>query len=88
MIYNMGDKILEKVLSKQNDSNIRFSDLQTLLKQLGFECRIKGDHYIYYSDSIPDIINIQPDGNKAKAYQVKQVRQIIYKYHLGGSDNA
>lgn len=84
----MDNKTLEKILSKQNDSNIRFSDLQTLLSKLGFECRIKGDHYIYYSSKFPEIINIQPDGNKAKAYQVKQIRQIINKYHLGGADNA
>lgn len=84
----MDNKTMERILSKQNDSNIRFSDLQTLLRQLGFECRIKGDHYIYYNSKFPEIINIQPDGNKAKAYQVKQIRQIINKYNLGGTDNA
>ncbi len=35
-------------------------------------------------DNINELINIQPDGNKAKAYQVKQVRNIILKYKLGG----
>ena len=84
----MSDKVLEQVLSRRNDSNIRFGDLQALLKRLGFEYRVKGDHFIYYSNDFPDIINIQPDGNKVKAYQVKQVRQIIYKHRLGGVKDA
>ena len=34
------------------------------------------------NEFIDEIINIQPDGNKAKPYQVKQVRNIILKYGL------
>jgi hypothetical protein len=49
---------------------------------LGFDVRIKGDHFIYTQKSVIYIINIQPIGNKAKAYQVKQVRNIILKYKL------
>jgi len=37
---------------------------------------------IYHHDSIVEIINIQPVGFEAKAYQVKQVRNIILKYKL------
>jgi hypothetical protein len=33
------------------------------------------------------IINIQPIGNKAKAYQVKQVRGILVKYQMRRSMN-
>jgi len=33
-----------------------------------------------------EIINIQPNGNKAKAYQVKQVREIIVKYNKNIND--
>jgi hypothetical protein len=36
-------------------------------------------------DGVDDILNIQPSGNKAKPYQVKQVRELILKYQLGGS---
>ena len=43
---------------------------------------VKGDHFIYYKNGIDEIINIQPEGNKAKAYQVKQIRNIILKYRL------
>ena len=69
------------------DKNISFLDLQKLLAVLGFQCRIKGDHYIYYKNGIAEIINIQPEGNKAKAYQVKQVRCIILKYKMSFSKN-
>lgn len=65
------------------DKNIRFQDLVKLLNDFGFSVRIKGDHYIYYREGVEEIINLQPlkDG-KAKAYQVKQGRGIIFKYKL------
>ena len=77
------EKILQEVMSGTKDRNIRFTELQKLLEILGFECRIKGDHFIYYKKGIEEIINIQPEGNKAKAYQVKQVRNLILKYMMG-----
>jgi predicted RNA binding protein YcfA (HicA-like mRNA interferase family) len=74
------EKILQSVMSGFQDKNIKFSDLQKLLDNLGFHCRIKGDHFIYWKNGIGEIINLQPDGNNAKPYQVKQVRNIILKY--------
>ena len=35
-----------------------------------------------FNKGVAEIINIQPEGNKAKAYQVKQVRCIILKYKM------
>ncbi len=75
-------KILAAVLDAGRDNNILFTDLQRLLDYLGFEHRTRGSHFIYWHDDIEEIINIQPDGSKAKAYQVKQVRDIIRKYRL------
>ena len=46
-----------------------------------------GSHHIFTKDGIQEIINFQPKGTSAKPYQVKQVRAIILKYHLGGSDD-
>lgn len=68
-----------------SDNNIVFNDLRKLLAILGFDERIKGDHYIFTKGNIEEILNIQPKGDKAKAYQVKQVRNIILKYKLGGN---
>ena len=44
--------------------------------------RVKGDHHIYTCKGLPEIINIQPKGNMAKPYQVKQIREIILRYHI------
>lgn len=79
------EKLLLSILSGTRDKNLLFSDLQTVLDRLGFQCRIKGDHFIYTKAGVEEIINIQPAGNMAKPYQVKQVRGIILKYQLGGS---
>lgn len=78
------EKLLFSILSGTRDKNLLFSDLQTVLDRLGFQCRIKGDHFIYTRDGVEEIINLQPAGNRAKPYQVKQVRNIILKYQLGG----
>jgi len=78
-------KVLNKVLTGLSDKNIRFQDLKKFLNNFGFSERIKGDHHIFYKEGIDEIINLQPlrDG-KAKAYQVRQVRGIIFKYKLHG----
>ncbi|MCD8160146.1 MAG: type II toxin-antitoxin system HicA family toxin [Clostridiales bacterium] len=82
------EKQLAAILSGTKDRNILFSDLRAVLDRLGFDCRIRGDHFIYTKDGVEEIINIQPAGSKAKPYQVKQVREIILAYQLGGAINA
>lgn len=57
------EKIMYSIMSGTQDSNIRFSDLQKILEALGFQYRIKGDHFIYWKDGVVEIINIQPQGN-------------------------
>ena len=76
------EKIIPRVLSGSSDRNIEFNDLCNLLETLGFNNRIKGGHHIYFKDGIEEIINLQPVNNKAKPYQVKQVRQVLIKYKL------
>jgi hypothetical protein len=70
----------------ESDANIDFDDLRRLLNSPGFAERIKGSHHIFAKDGVEEINNIQPKGNKAKSYQVKQVRNLILKYRLGVSD--
>lgn len=77
------DKILEQILRGTSDNNIDFIDFCTLLKRLSFQERIKGSHHIFYQEKISEIINIQPNDSKAKAYQIKQVRHLIINYKLG-----
>jgi hypothetical protein len=75
-------KILDRVLRGTSDANIRFDDLLALLVHLGFVERVRGDHHIFTRDDVPEILNLQPRGSQAKAYQVKQVRGIIVTHRL------
>jgi hypothetical protein len=77
-------KTLDRVLRGNADANIRFADLRTLLSHLGFEERIRGDHHIFAREGVPEILNLQPRGGKAKSYQVKQVRGVLLSYRLAG----
>lgn len=78
------EKLLLQILQGVSDANISFDDLCGLLKKLGFEERIRGSHHMFRKSGIIEKINLQDDGGKAKAYQVRQVRVVILKYSLGG----
>lgn len=80
------EKILRRLLSGASDNAIRFDDLCSLLKSLGFEERVRGSHHLFRAAGIEDRINLQRDGRDAKPYQVKQVRAVILKYKLGGAE--
>lgn len=79
------EKLLFKILRGTSDNNIKFNELVKLLNVFGFIERIKGDHHIFYKEGIEEIINIQPKNSMVKSYQVKQIRNIIIKYRLGGN---
>lgn len=81
------DELLSRILRGPSDANIPFNQLRYLLRRLGFAERIRGDHYIFTKDGVKEILNLQPKGNKAKPYQVKQVRGVIVKYRLAGGSN-
>lgn len=82
------DKLLTKILLGTSDANISFAQLCQLLRNLDFEERIRGSHHIFAKEGVEEILNLQPKGALAKAYQVKQVREVMLKYHLGGQDDA
>ena len=75
-------KFHDRLLSGTADADISFNDLCNLLRQLGFDERVRGDHHIFTRDGVEEILNIQPKGAQAKPYQVRQVRTIIRKYNL------
>ena len=81
------EKILKRILGGASDTNIGFDELCGLLRSLGFSERIRGSHFIYTMDAIDEILNVQSKNGKAKPYQVKQVRNVIVKYKLGGDIN-
>jgi hypothetical protein len=75
-------KTLGRILRGDADANIRFGDLCALLQHLGFAERVRGDHHIFTRDGVEEILNLQPRGNNAKPYQVKQVRAVLTTYQL------
>ena len=75
-------KLFKYIMMKRGDANVPFDGLCQLLKGFGFEERIKGDHRIFTRSDVEEIINLQPIGSKGKPYQVKQVRNLFFKYGI------
>ena len=78
------DKLLFQILRGTADANVPFDDLCKLLQRAGFEERIRSSHHMFRKEGVIEKINLQRDGNKAKVYQVRQVRAVLLKYKLGG----
>ena len=77
-------KLLRRLLDGRSDQAIRFEELCTLLRRLGFgERRPGGSHRIFVRGDVAEILNLQPrsDGT-AKPYQLRQVRDVIVRYGL------
>jgi hypothetical protein len=87
-IVGKEDKLLARILGGMSDANISFTELCHMLRGMGFDERIRGSHHIFRKLGIEEMINLQCDGNKAKAYQVRQVRNVILKHRLGGIADA
>ena len=73
-------------LKAKGKNNVDFDDLLGLCKKLFKKFRTKGDHFIFSTGIKEDpIVDIQPDkNNKAKSYQVAQVRKIIKRLESDG----
>lgn len=78
------EKQLAKLLRGTADASFSFDDLCQLLRHLGFDERVRGSHHIFTRNDVEEILNLQPLGSRAKAYQVKQVRGVVLKYKLAG----
>jgi hypothetical protein len=73
-----------RILQGKSDANINFDELRHFLQWLGFEERTRGSHHIFRRQGVRELINLQREGSKAKVYQVRQVRQVVVRYGLGG----
>ena len=80
------NKFLIRILDGRSDANIPFAEICRLLSNFGFQERTRGSHHIFTKEGIEEILNLQPKGSKAKPYQVKQIRNLILKYKLGGQN--
>ena len=78
------NKLILKILSGKSDNNFKFTDVCNLLTHLGFELRVKGSHHIFRMSGIRKMLNLQKDGDMAKEYQIKQVRDLLTENKLLG----
>lgn len=79
-------KTLNRVLSGNADRALHFAELCALLRRLGFDERVRGSHHIFSRRGVAEILNLQPlPGGGAKPYQVRQVRNVLVRYELGGA---
>lgn len=62
-------------MPNRHDADFSFNQLCSLLSELGYAMhKAKGSHVIFHRDA--SVLNLQSaPGGKAKAYQVRQVRQ-------------
>ena len=82
------EKLYEHILMRRSDAGVSFESLCSLLECLGFNRRIRGDHHIFCKSGVDEILNLQPQGGKAKPYQVRQVRGMILQYQLRLGESA
>ena len=79
------DTTIEKVMSGRD--RVKFRDFQRLLVKLGFHLdRIRGSHHVYVHRSVTRPLSIQPVGNEAKPFQVRQLRDMISEFGLSFED--
>ncbi len=81
------EKTLIRLLRGTSDANFSFAEVCQLLYHLQFAERVRGSHHIFSKEGVEEILNLQPKGGSAKPYQVKQVRKLILKYKLGGTEH-
>ncbi len=83
---NRHERLLQTILGRRSDANIRYAELRALLIHLRFSERVRGSHHLFAKEGIVEIISFQSQGGQAKAYQVRQVRTLLLKYGLGEGD--
>jgi len=77
------EKTKAALLDSAKEYGHRFIAVVRYLEATGWKARIKGSHHIFTRPGVPVLLNLQPEENgKAKAYQIRQVRQVLEKYRL------
>ena len=74
-------KLLQKILASQH--NVRFFDMVTLVVAFGFHLsRVSGSHHIFAHPDVPELVNLQDVGGRAKPYQIRQFLKLVERYDL------
>jgi len=71
---NKREKLFKRL--KNNSNNATFLDIQTLLKQEGFDLdRVTGSHHVFIKGDITFVVPVHE--NKVKAVYVRRVIELI-----------
>jgi len=74
-------KLLQKAIN--SPQNLRFVEICQLASAFGYRLdRVRGSHHIFVHRQVTRPLNLQSDGNKAKAYQVRQFLRDIEEFQL------
>jgi len=74
-------KLLAKALS--GTKNLRFLDFVALVEEFGFRlARVNGSHHVFVHPKLPELVNLQDVGGKAKPYQMRQFLKIVERHDL------
>jgi hypothetical protein len=83
------EKLLRRITCRDSEANIWFHGMCSVLRGLGFQEHVRGTHHIFAKEQVEEILNLQSKAVvRAKPYQVRQVRQVILKYGLGGGEKS
>jgi len=67
----------------ESPANVRFGEMVTIVEAFGFRLlRTSGSHHIFGRFGIPEQLNLQNVGGKAKPYQIRQFLKLIERYNL------
>lgn len=50
--------------------------------------RISGSHHIFVQPQVPELVNLQNVGGKAKPYQIRQFLKLVERYNLKLEDES
>jgi predicted RNA binding protein YcfA (HicA-like mRNA interferase family) len=74
-------KLLAKILN--NQKNVSFDDMVTLVEAFGFyQSRVGGSHHVFEHSDIPELVNLQNQKSQAKSYQIRQFLTLLEQYNL------
>ena len=78
---------LQKALA--GSKNIRFGEMVALVEAFGFRLsRTRGSHNIFVHPRVPELVNLQEVGGKAKPYQIRQFLRLIERYNMAMGDES
>ena len=78
-------KLLERALN--NPHGLRFVEAIKLAESFGFRvARVSRSHHILKRAGIPELLNFQNAGGKAKPYQIRQLLELVEAYNLSWED--